>query len=102
MRSFVSEAMVETKIVERLATVNSKARVSVHSDSQSPNSIERTVLFKAAVALKGSETVVNAMADIGTDKDRSIVYKGSQSEATEGGEIRYLFFEAKINPYEEN
>ena len=101
MRTFISESLVETKLVERLESVGSKARVSVHSDSQPTNSIERTVIFKAAVALYGSEAIVNKMIDIGTDEDRAISYKGSQVEPTEGGEVRYLFFEAKINPYEE-
>lgn len=101
MRAFKSEAEVTAEIVNRLDAAGSKARVSVHSDTQGANTVERTVIFKAAVALDGSEPMVNAMCDIGTDTDRAITYRGSQVEPTEGGEVRYLLFEAKINPYEE-
>ena len=101
MISFNSEADVIEKIEERLKSSGSKARVSVHSDQQLSNTVERMAVFKAAVALEGSEAVVNGMSDIGVDMDRAISYKGSQVEPTGEGEIRYLFFEAKINPFEE-
>ncbi len=101
MRTYASEASVISLIEARLLTVGSKARVTVHSDSQGSNTVERTVVFKAAVALEDSEAVVNGMSDIGTDTDRSVSYRGSQVEPTSEGEIRYLLFEAKINPFEE-
>ena len=78
--TFISEAAVIEKIENRLKDSGSKARVSVHSDSQSSASVERTVVFKASVALENSEVIVNGMADIGADTDRAISYKGSQVE----------------------
>lgn len=101
MKTFTTEAEVVDIIEERLLTADSRARVSVHSDKQSENSVQRTVIFKAVVALDKSEAIVNKMADIGTDTDRAVTYGGSQVEPTTEGEMRHLFFEAKINPYEE-
>jgi hypothetical protein len=101
MRTYKTEAEVAEIIKARLSTGNSKARVSVNSDKQSENSVQRTVIFKATVALNDSEAIVNKMADIGADTDRAITYGGSQVEPTNEGEMRHLFFEAKINPYEE-
>ena len=99
--SYVSEASVIDIIKARLLDSNTKARVSVHSDQQLANTVERMVVFKAVVALEDSEAIVNGMADIGTDTDRGISYRGSQVEPTGEGEMRYLLFEAKINPFEE-
>lgn len=101
MMTFASEALVIAAIEERLKLSGSRARVSVHSDQQLSNTVERMAVFKASVALENSEDIVNGMVDIGTDTDRAISYKGSQVEATGEGEMRYLFFEAKINPFEE-
>jgi|GEM_PF-5012312 len=101
MRTFSTESEVEIIIKDRLLTGNSNARVSVHSDKQSENSVQRTVIFRATVALSNSEAIVNKMADIGTATDRAVTYGGSQVEPTNEGEMRHLFFEAKINPYEE-
>ncbi len=101
MRSFTSEAEVITNIIDRLKDSGSRARVTVFSDMQGSNTVERVAVFRAAVALEDSEAIVNGMCDIGTDTDRAIFYKGSQVEPTGEGEIRYLFFEAKINPFEE-
>ena len=75
MTTYGTEAEVILFIKERLAGIGSMARVSVHSDRQSENSIVRTVVFQATVAMDGSETIVNAMADIGTETDRGIIKK---------------------------
>jgi len=99
MTVYKTEVEVEKKIEDRLKTAGCKSRVSVHSDKQEGNTVERTVLFKVVVALDGSEVIINAMADIGENTDRAITYKGSQVEPGNGGEIRILFFEANINPY---
>ena len=99
MTPFTSESEVITKIAARLTLAGASAKVSLHSDTQAGNTIVRRSVFKAAIALEGSEQYVNAMCDIGTDEDRMLVYKGSQVEPTEAGEVRYLFFEAAINPY---
>ena len=101
MTEFKTEAEVETLIADRLTDAGSKARVSVFSDEQGADTVVRSVVFKAAVALDGSESIVNAMADIGTQTDRAVSYVGSKVDPTNEGEIRYLFFQAKINPYEE-
>jgi hypothetical protein len=77
------------------------ARVSHHRDSQPTNTIERKVVFKAVVAAENAESIVNNVCDIGADTSLGIFYVGSESSESEQGEIRYLLFEAKINPYEE-
>lgn len=100
MTPYKSESEVETVIKARLSEAGCNSRVSVYSDSQSENTVIRTVVFKTVVSLEGSEAVINKMAGIGTDTDRTIAYRGSQVEPGDGGEIRILFFEAKINPYE--
>ena len=102
MRNYSTEAEVISIISQKLLSLGTHARVSIFSDTQSPNSVERKSIFKAAVSAEESETVINGMADIGTETDRGIFYNGSQVEATESGEIRFLFFGANINPYEEN
>lgn len=99
--AYQTEAEVIVILSGLLQTAGSNARVSVHSDSQGSNTIERLVIFKAPIGLDGSEAIVNAMCDIGTSTDRGISYRGSQVEAMDGGEVRYLLFDAKINPFEE-
>ena len=99
MKTFPSEQAVIGEISSRLDTAGLQARVSVHSDDQSPDSVIRTVIFKAAIALEGSESIVNQMADIGYDTDRAITYTGSRVEPTDGGEIRFLLFRAVIDTY---
>ena len=101
MRTFKSESEVIQTIGDRLLQHGVKNEVSVHSDTQGENTVVRHTVFKVAVAMSGSSVIVDAMADIGTDTDRAISYKGSQAEPSEQGEIRYLFFGAKINPFEE-
>ncbi len=101
MKTLTSEAEIISTIITKLSDIGSKARVTVFSDMQGANTVERVAVFRAAVALEGSEAIVNGICDIGTDTDRAISYKGSQVEPTGEGEIRYLFFEAKINPFEE-
>ena len=98
MTEYVSEAVVTGLIDARLADAGFSAKASFHSDTQSGNTIVRECVFKVAVALENSESVVNALHDIGTDTDRGISYKGSQVEPSNEGEMRYLFFTAKINP----
>ena len=101
MTVYNTESEVIVAIESKLLGADCKSKVTPYSDIQGKNTVERVVVFKASVALKDSETIINNTADIGTDTDRSIRYKGSQVEPTEQGEMRYLFFEANINPYEE-
>lgn len=103
MKIFKTEDIVEKKIAEHLLAVGCDSRVSVFADEQNGNTTTRTVIFKTVIALKGSEAIVNAMVGIGADNDvdRGITYGGSKVEAGEGGENRILFFQAKIDPNEE-
>jgi hypothetical protein len=103
MRYFISEAAAIGKINAALAEAGSKAKAKYFKDDQSGNSVIRSVVFRAAVPV-GDENIVNAIADLGArgDIDRGITYRGGQAEPTDGGEVRYLYFEAKINPFEED
>ncbi len=101
MMVYASEAEVKAEIVSALSLHVANPVVIFFKDEQGGMTLERTAVFRAAVAADESEAVVNGVCDIGTDTDRGIVYRGSQVEPTEAGEVRYLFFEAKINPFEE-
>jgi hypothetical protein len=103
MKTFSSEAAVIGIINEALKDAGSKATAHYYKDSQPVDTIVRTVLFRVAVDTK-DEAVVNDVSDIGSRSsiDRSISYRGGQIELTDIGEVRYLFFEAKINPFEED
>jgi len=100
LNTFPSEQSVIDVIAKKLLTKGMTNSVTVHSDTQDNNTVVRNTVFKVAIAMKDSSVIVDAMADIGTDTDRAIVYKGSQAEPSDQGEIRYLFFGAIINPYE--
>ena len=101
MTSYPSEAAVIDIIVTQLREHDSKAKVTFFSDVQGSSTVERLATFKAVIGLENSESIVNGMCDIGSSTDRRISYKGSQTDPTGEGEVRYLFFEAKINPFEE-
>ena len=98
MIEYLSEAEVIGIINQRLSDAGFSAKASFYSDTQRENTITRECIFKVAVSLTNSESIVNSMHDIGYDTDRGISYKGSQVEPTKEGEIRYLFFTALINP----
>lgn len=102
MRAYRSESDVIAVINEAITAAGGTANARYYKDDQSPNSATRTAVFRAAISA-GSENVVNKIADMGArgEIDRGITYRGGQAEPTDGGEVRYLFFEAKINPYEE-
>jgi hypothetical protein len=97
--TYSTELLAQTEIKERLSTAGCNSKVTVHSDQQGENTVTRTVVFKTVVALADSESIINKMCDIGTETDRGIAYRGSQVEPGDGGEMRILFFEAKINPF---
>lgn len=99
---FSSEAEVIAIIDEALAAAGSSAGAKYYKDDQRGAGITRTVMFTAAVPIS-SESVVNAICDIGSRPgiDRGITYAGGKSDPTDGGEVRYLFFEAQINPFTE-
>lgn len=99
MMTYATELAAETAIKAQLQAVGCNSRVTVHSDQQGENTVQRTVIFKAVIALAGSEAIVNAVCGIGADTDRAILYRGSQVEPGDGGEMRILFFETKINPF---
>ena len=75
-----------------------KAKTSFDNDIQEPNSIERRSVFKVAIALENSEKILSELFDIGDKYDRGIAYVGSKTTPTDAGEVRYLLFQAYINP----
>lgn len=101
MMIYKTEAEVINAIKTRLTDAGGNGRVSFFKDEQPGNSETRTSVFALTISMDKSEAIVNKMCDIGTDTDRGIIYRGSQAEPTNEGELRKLFFEAKINPYEE-
>lgn len=98
MTDYRTEAEVEALIALALLEAGCKSDVSVYSDTQGENTVIRKVVFKAAIALKGSSSIVDAVSDIGAETDRGVRYKGSQVGPSEQGEMRYLYFEANIDP----
>lgn len=102
MRSFPSEAVAKEKINAILMSAGCQSTASYYKDDQPANTLIRTVVFRAPIDAE-DESVINAVAGIGSNPeiDRAIVYRGGQID-TEKGEVRYLFFEAKINPFEED
>ncbi|WP_297525127.1 hypothetical protein [Sulfurovum sp.] len=101
MTVYASEADVISAIRIKIENAGHFAKVGFFSDEQGVETLERLAVFRAAIAMEDSEPVINSVCDIGTDTDRGIRYRGSKVEPTEAGEVRYLFFEAKINPFEE-
>ena len=102
MTDYGSEAEVEQIIADKLLTAGCESDITPYSDMQPKDSTIRTVVFKAVIAAKGSSTIIDKVSDLGFDTDRGVFYKGSQIEAKEHGEIRYLFFEANINPHKDD
>lgn len=99
VNTFKSEQNVIDAIASKLLTLGVTNSVTVHSDTQDNNTVVRDAVFKVAIAVSNSSVIVDKMSDIAVDTDRAIYYKGSQVTPATEGEMRYLFFSAKINPY---
>ena len=101
MRAYKSHDDVKNIITEKLNGLGTKARVDFHSLKQAPNTVVQMTVFKAVVALEGIEPILSGISDIGTDTDRAISFIEAGVAASDEGEVCYLFFEAKINPFDE-
>lgn len=98
MYPYKSEKAVIDIIVDRMKPLVKAPICEMFKDTMLDNTIEREVLFRAPISIVNSEEIVNNMATIALDTNRSILYVGSQVEATDAGEMRYLFFKAKVDP----